>query len=87
MNAPRNHHFIPAFYFKRWEDPSGQITEYKLIENAKVRRKLVSKPVGRDGTGFERDLYAFPELPPDAAQFIEGGVLRLCGSEGIGCAG
>jgi hypothetical protein len=71
MNAPRNHHFIPAFYLKRWEDPSGQITEYKLIENAKVGRKLVSKPIGRDGTGFERDLYAFPELPPDAAQFIE----------------
>src|SRR6202030_2690526 len=33
--------------------------------------KLVAKLVGRRATGFERDLYAFPELPPDKAQFIE----------------
>jgi hypothetical protein len=71
MNAPRDHHFIPAFYLKQWEDPSGQIIEHKLIVNAQVGRKLVKKPIGRDATGFERDLYAFPELPPDAAQFIE----------------
>jgi hypothetical protein len=71
MNTPRDHHFIPAFYLKQWEGPGGQIIEYKLIANAQVGRKLVKKPIGRDATGFERDLYAFPELPPDAAQFIE----------------
>jgi Protein of unknown function (DUF4238) len=71
MNEPRDHHFMPAFYLKQWEGPSGQIIEYKLIRNAQVGRKLVKKLIGRDATGFERDLYAFPELPPDAAQFIE----------------
>lgn len=33
--------------------------------------KLIAKPVGPRATGFERDLYALPELPPDQAQFME----------------
>lgn len=33
--------------------------------------KLIAKSVGPRSTGYERDLYAFPELPPDAAQFME----------------
>jgi hypothetical protein len=66
MNAPRNHHFIPAFYLKQWADPSGKIIEYTRKGN-----KLISKPVGPRSTGYERDLYAFPELPPDVAQHLE----------------
>ena len=33
--------------------------------------KLIAKPVGPRSTGYERNLYAFPELPPDATQFME----------------
>jgi hypothetical protein len=66
MTAPRDHHFIPAFYLKQWADPNG-----KLIEYTRKGGKLVAKSVGPRSTGYERDLYAFPELPPDAAQFIE----------------
>jgi hypothetical protein len=66
MNIPRDHHFIPAFYLKQWADPHG-----KLIEYTRKGGKLIPKPVGPHSTGYERDLYAFPELPPDAAQFME----------------
>lgn len=66
MNTPRDHHFIPAFYLKQWAGPNGELIEY-----ARKGGKLIAKPVGPRATGFERDLYAFPELPPDDAQFIE----------------
>jgi Protein of unknown function (DUF4238) len=66
MNAPRDHHFIPAFYLKQWAGPDGKVIEY-----ARKGGKLIAKPVGPRATGFERDLYAFPELPPEQAQFME----------------
>ncbi len=66
MNAPRDHHFIPAFYLKQWASRDA-----KLIEYTRKGGKLIAKPVGPRSTGFERDLYAFPELPPHQAQFIE----------------
>ena len=66
MNAPRDHHFIPAFYFKQWVEGSG-----KLVEYSRKGGKLISKPAGPRSTGFERDLYAFPELPVATAQYME----------------
>ncbi len=66
MNAPRDHHFIPAFYLKQWVGPNG-----KLIEYTRKGGKLISKTIGPRSTGFERDLYTFPELPPDAQQYLE----------------
>jgi hypothetical protein len=66
MNAPRDHHFIPAFYLKQWAGPNGKLVEYTCKSG-----KLISKPVGPRSTGFERDLYTFPELPPDARQYLE----------------
>jgi hypothetical protein len=32
---------------------------------------LIDKPVGPRSTGYERDLYSFPELPPESAQYLE----------------
>jgi hypothetical protein len=66
MNAPRDHHFIPAFYLKQWAGPGG-----KLVEYTRKGGKLIPKSVGPRSTGYERDLYAFPELPPGAAQYLE----------------
>jgi hypothetical protein len=65
-NAPRNHHFIPAFFLKQWTGPDGKLVEYSIKHH-----KLIPKPVGPDATGYEFDLYAFSELPSDQAQFIE----------------
>jgi hypothetical protein len=66
MNAPRDHHFIPAFYLKQWADTNG-----KLIEYTRKGGKLIPKPVGPRSTGYVRDLYAFPELPSETAQYLE----------------
>jgi hypothetical protein len=66
MSIPRDHHFIPAFYLRQWGDHTGKLIEYTIKHG-----KLISKPVGPNATGYEFDLYAFPELPLDQSQFIE----------------
>jgi hypothetical protein len=47
MNAPRDHHFIPAFYLKQWVAGSG-----KLVEYSRKGGKLISKRVGPRSTGW-----------------------------------
>jgi hypothetical protein len=67
MNVPHDHHFIPVFYLKRWVGTGGK----KLVEYTLKNRKLIAKPVGPRATGFQTDLYSFPELPPEIAQYVE----------------
>ncbi len=66
MNAPVDHHFIPAFFLAQWADGAGKLVEYTIKHG-----KLIAKAVGPKATGYEPYLYSFPGLPPDAAQFIE----------------
>jgi hypothetical protein len=65
-SVPRDHHFIPVFLLKQWAAANGKLVEYTI-----KRHKLIAKPVGPRSTGFEVDLYAFDELPPDVRQFVE----------------
>jgi hypothetical protein len=66
MSTPRDHHFIPAFYLERWAGPNGKLIEYTIKHG-----ELIAKPVGPRATGYETNLYAFHELPPDVRQFVE----------------
>jgi hypothetical protein len=66
MSIPRDHHLVPAFYLGQWCTATP-----KLIEYSRKHNKLIVKSVGPNATGFAFDLYAFPELPPEQAQFIE----------------
>ena len=66
MSDPHDHHFVPAFYLSQWALLDDDVVEYCI-----KHRKLIAKPVGPKATGFERDLYAFPELPPEHAQHLE----------------
>ena len=66
MGAPRDHHFIPAFLLQQWAGPNDKLIEYTIKHG-----KLIAKPVGPRSTGFEFDLYAFNELPPDVRQYVE----------------
>jgi hypothetical protein len=66
MNAPIDHHFIPAFSLAQWADGSGKLVEYAIKHD-----KVIAKHVGPRATGYEPHLYSFPELPPDAAHFLE----------------
>jgi hypothetical protein len=66
MSTPHKHHFIPAFYLRRWHDAGDKLVEYSIKYG-----RLIQKPVSAASTGFQVDLYAFPELPPDLSQFME----------------
>jgi hypothetical protein len=66
MSTPRDHHHHPVFYLQQWVGPTGKLIEYTIKHG-----KLIAKPVGPRATGFETDLYAFPELPPDVRQYVE----------------
>ena len=66
MSNPHKHHFIPAFYLRRWYGSDKKLVEYTIKHG-----RLIPKPVSADATGFERDLYEIPELPLDLSQFME----------------
>ena len=66
MGAPRDHHFMPVFLLKQWAGQNGKLIEYTIKHG-----KLIAKPVGPHSTGYEFDLYAFNELPPDVRQYVE----------------
>ena len=73
MSIPHDHHFIPAFYLTQWA-----VTDDELVEYCIKHHKLIAKPVGPRATGYVRDLYAFPEFPPEHhAQHLEAEVFQL----------
>jgi Protein of unknown function (DUF4238) len=76
-NKPRDHHFVPVFYLKQWASSSTN----KVIEYSIKHGKFLAKPVGPKGTGYQTDLYSFPELPPNISQHIEDVFLRHSDNE------
>lgn len=66
-NPPRDHHYIPVFYLKRWT--TGD--DHKLYEYSRPYRDVVCRRVGPKATGWERDLYSYPELPPEERHIVE----------------
>ena len=66
MTIPRDHHFIPAFYLKQWVGADGKLEQF-----SKPRDRVVVRRLSPDATGYQTDLYAFPELPREQAQFLE----------------
>jgi len=66
MSIPHKHHFIPAFYQKAWTGTDGTLVEYSRPHDI-----VKCRPKTPAATGWKRDLYAFPELPLEAAQHIE----------------
>jgi hypothetical protein len=66
MGEPRDHHFIPVFYLKRWSNAAK-----KVVEFSRPYKAVVAKPVGPKATGFQTDLYSFPELPEEARHILE----------------
>lgn len=67
MSTPRDHHFIPIFYLKKWTGSDGKLIQY----SRPYPGKFAIKPVGPKATGFKTDLYGFPDLPEELAQFLE----------------
>ncbi len=67
MSTPHDHHFIPVFYLKKWVGADGKLFEY----SRPYANKFSVKPVGPRGTGFQTDLYNFPNCPPEIAHHLE----------------
>src|ERR1700692_944016 len=66
MSIPYKHHFIPVCYLQHW----CSYKDGKLYEFSIKHGKFISKRVGPRRTGFQENLYSFPELPTDAAQHL-----------------
>src|ERR1700731_991406 len=78
MNSPRDHHFIPVFYLKqRASSIDGKLTEYTIKHG-----KLIEKRVGPRATGYQTDLYSFPELPSQLAEHMERVFLQYADDAG-----
>jgi hypothetical protein len=61
------HHFVPAFYLRRWAAQDG-----KLIEFSRPRgREVFSRRTPPTATGYERDLYKFDNLTGEMVQLLE----------------
>lgn len=72
MSTPRDHHFIPVFYLKRWIDAGGKLFEY----SRPYKNKVFRNHIGPKATGFRADLYSFLDCPPEIAQFLESVFLQ-----------
>jgi hypothetical protein len=54
MNTPKNHHYVPVFYLKKWVGQDGKIQVFRGI-----RGKLESRRLSPESTGFEVNLYSY----------------------------
>jgi hypothetical protein len=67
MSSPRDHHFIPVFYLKKWTGSDGKLIQY----SRPCPGKFAIKKIGPRATGFHTDLYGFPDLPRELADYLE----------------
>ncbi|SDM86323.1 DUF4238 domain-containing protein [Afipia sp. GAS231] len=65
-NPPTKHHYIPAFYLRRWLGSDG-----KVIEFTKPYHDIVVKPIVPERTGYQERLYELKGYEPELAQQIE----------------
>lgn len=66
LSPPRNHHFVPVFYLRRWARDDGKLYEWTMRDRTVFRRLVHPK-----ATGFQRDLYTVHELPEASRQWFE----------------
>ena len=65
-NPPTKHHYIPAFYLKRWAAADGKVTEF-----TKPRHEIVARKIMPDRTGYQERLYELKGFEPSLAQQVE----------------
>jgi hypothetical protein len=63
------HHYIPKFYLKQWVNRADP--KRKLCEFSRPYKTVVPRRTDPDGTGYERGLYSFANLPAPAADMVE----------------
>ncbi|MET3359779.1 MULTISPECIES: DUF4238 domain-containing protein [Bradyrhizobium] len=65
VKPPVKHHYIPAFYLRRWA-VDGRVTEF-----TKPHRSIVVKSIAPERTGYQERLYELKGFEPDLAQQVE----------------
>jgi hypothetical protein len=68
----QDHHYIPAFYLRRWTDDGGRLYGF-----CRPHKKLIGKQYTPERIGFETDLYTFPEAGPTGESYLEDQFLRI----------
>lgn len=68
MSAPKKHHYLPAFYLRRWiRDDDKRLCEFSRPYGGMV----VPQRRYPEATGFVPLLYETPGVPPEEAQRVE----------------
>ena len=57
MSIPRDHHYLPRFYVKRWSVAGKVVRFVRPVPHLPIHSKIV----GYASVGFEHDLYAYAE--------------------------
>lgn len=64
---PRNHHYVPEFFIRRWADADDRVWAYRYP----YKNRLEIKHLPPSAIGFGRDLYALSGGSPKERQRIE----------------
>jgi hypothetical protein len=72
LSVPRDHHYVPRFYLKRWAGDDAQLCEYKLVRGRIHVRRTYPK-----GTGYQRDLYRVDGIPEHLAHIVESKFMHM----------
>jgi hypothetical protein len=67
MGASKKHHYVPAFYLKRWAGEDGRVCRFVKAFDGRVHRRYLYP----DATGYVDRLYELKGLPPELAQRVE----------------
>lgn len=67
MSIPKDHHYLPEFYFDPWLDDNGQMWSYFFVNGNNLQvRKTVPKSAGK-----QRHLYSLVGVEEDKASILE----------------
>jgi len=70
QQGSRDHHYIPAFYLRKW------CVDGKLYTFSRPHSELRDRRISVKGVGYERDLYALPSLPAPTQTILEDVLLK-----------
>jgi hypothetical protein len=73
-NPPRRHHYIPAFYLKRWAGADGDLQDFRRP----YQDKVVTQRCHPNATGYVNRLYELQDFPNDLANQVEENFFKPC---------
>ena len=68
MSKEFDHHYVPQFHLRMWEDADHKIIQWGRIP---YNNKLVRTEVSTAATAYEPGLYSLEDVIPEDAQQIE----------------